>query len=112
MDMPEVWMSRPATPRARRAAVTFRTVWLAWPSAELTEALLTDTPIDRSSWLGVPVTVPTPVTVIRAPGADAAVSVARAPLVGLAAAAVPRLAPIANAPTSSAAEATPIAAAR
>src|SRR5260370_35468396 len=112
MAMPEGWMSRPATPRARRAAVTLRTVWLAWPSAELTEAPLTDTPIDSSSWLGVPVTVPTPVTVIRAPGADAAVSVACAPLGGLAAAAGPRLAPLVNAPTRSAAETTPTPAGR
>ncbi len=59
-------MSAAATPRWRRAAVTRRTAWLAWPSAELTVLPLTCTPMDSMSWFGVPVTVPTPVTVMRA----------------------------------------------
>ena len=69
-------MSAAATPRARSAAVTRRTAWLACCSADATEAPLTWTPTERLSWFGVPVTVPFPVTVIR-PDWTAETSLAR-----------------------------------
>src|SRR5215469_15403420 len=108
MFRPEVWMSDWATPRSRSALVTFRIPALASPSADVTEPPVTWTPIDNMIWLGTPVTVPVPVTVIRPLAGCAEVNVAAAagwepPLL---------VVPIANAPTSSAADATPIAAAR
>src|SRR5581483_10887149 len=86
MYRPEVWMSAVATPRARSAAVTRRTAWLACCSADATEAPLTWTPMLSVSWFGVPVTVPLPVTVIR-PDLTAATSVAPAWPIGRGAAA-------------------------
>ena len=42
------------------------TALLALSSADETEVPLTWTPMDSTSWFGVPVTVPVPVTVMRA----------------------------------------------
>src|SRR5580704_11827850 len=66
MESPDVWMSLAATPRARRAAVTRLTASSALASADPTDDPLTWTPMSSTSWFGVPVTVPVPVTVIRA----------------------------------------------
>src|SRR5215469_11906542 len=67
--------------------------------------------MDRVSWFGTPVTVPLPVTVIRPAVCDevrVAALAAGVPLDAL----LPSWVPIVNAPISSAAAATPVAAAR
>src|SRR5712664_551021 len=72
-------MSLAATPPARSAAVTRRTASLALPSADPTDDPFTCTPMDRISWFGVPVTLPVPVTVIRAAAVDAVSTAGRGP---------------------------------
>src|SRR5579864_7986422 len=98
-------MSAAVTPPARSAAVTRVTASSARASADPTDDPLTWTPIARISWLGVPVTSPVPVTVIRADPAAVATAADRAPAdAGDDAAAAPlRLLPSANAPISTAA---------
>src|SRR5215469_16415396 len=108
-------MSLAATPRAFSVAVTRFTAWLASCSADPTDEALTWTPIDRISWLGVPLTVPVPVTVIRADPPDEA---SARPWVRdeLCPAddgeALPAVMPSANAPIKMAAAAPPNASAR
>src|SRR5215469_14898652 len=109
----EVWMSAEVTPWASRAAVTRLTPWLACCSADSTEGPLTWTPMDKTSWFGVPVTVPVPVTVIRAAPAVAVKLDATCVPDTLRAAdegdALPMLVPSANAPITMTAAAAPIA---
>src|SRR5260370_36856587 len=105
-----------ATPPARSAAVTRLAASLALASADPTDDPLTWTPIARTSWSGVPVTSPAPVTVIRADPVAKAGAAGRA-LAGArpaadAAAALPRLLPSANAAISTAAARPPAASAR
>src|SRR6266496_1672889 len=101
-------MSPAATPRLRSAAVTRRTAALACCRADATDGALTCTPMPSVSWFGVPVTAPVPVTVILADPGEAVSSAAprpagaapAVPVDGAAAAALPRPAPMANAPRS------------
>src|SRR5579859_386390 len=125
MDRPEVWMSDLRTPCDVSAAMTRLAAWLASMSAVDTDDALVCTPIERTSWFGVPVTVPVPVTVILPPAPDAVSTTGRdgdmvpAPPAVL----VPELCPPAlpradceepmrNAPMSSAAVTIPIPIAR
>src|SRR5215472_954599 len=108
MDSPEVWMLDAPTPLRASTLVMARTASFAWRSAPATDDPLVCTPIDSTSWLGAPDTLPVPVTVMRAPGwpgAAAAVS-AVPPADGEA---LVWAAPIVNAPMSSPAEARPAA---
>src|SRR5258707_11309213 len=107
-------MSLPRTPAALSEWITRVAASLAWRSAVDTDDAVIWTPIDRTSWSGVPETVPVPVTVIFPPAADA-VSTTDPDPPGLAvplAAAPDRPEPSKNEPMSSPAAATPIPIAR
>src|SRR5579862_655569 len=109
-------MSAAATPWARSVAVTRATASLASASADPTDDPLTWTPIARTNWLGIPVTLPVPVTVMRADPAVEAITVGPAPAdprpADDAAAASPWLLPSANAPIRTAAAIPPTTSAR
>src|SRR5215472_8220959 len=102
-------MSAACTPPDLSAAVTRLVAAFACASADETEDELTCTPMDSTSWLGVPLTVPVPVTVIfpLPVGWVSEATPAAPPADGLACAVPSR-----NEPTSSAAAPTPIAGAR